>query len=203
MWPRNSDLGGVPRTAHQDLVVSLEVSYLHISEGQLGSTDTEVHLDGYVLPIRGLNVHYSFIDILILNWMLSFPLDLSESRRSGSVIIDSKSRRSPLRGPLIFTQMEFFPVSLERLCPRQLKEKVGWSWVSGFWERPLLWAALGTEGEYSCPGCSGTWCTYSGKRGVLIAVSFAFHDSPDSLTQILLTIPVRWYSDYDIWASLS
>ena len=96
MWPRNSDLGGVPRTAHQDLVVSLEVSYLHISEGQLGSTDTEVHLDGYVLPIRGLNVHYSFIDILILNWMLSFPLDLSQSRRSGSVIIDSKSRRSPL-----------------------------------------------------------------------------------------------------------
>lgn len=203
MWPRNSDLGGVSRRSHQDLVVSLEVSYLHISEGQLGSSDTEVHLDGYVLPIWGLKVHYSFIDILILNWMLSFPLYLSQSRRSGSIITDSKPRRSPLHSPLILTQMEFFPVLLERLCPHQVKEKVGWSWISGFWERPLLGAALGTEGEYSCPGCSGTWCTYSGKRGVLIAVSFAFHDSPDSLTQILLTIPVRWYSDYDIRAILS
>lgn len=47
---RNSDLGGVLGRSHQDLVVSLEVSYLHISEGQLGSSDTEVHLDGYVLP---------------------------------------------------------------------------------------------------------------------------------------------------------
>lgn len=145
MWPRNSDLGGVPRTAHQDLVVSLEVSYLHISEGQLGSTDTEVHLDGYVLPIRGLKVHYSFIDILILNWMLSFPLDLSQSIRSGSVIIDSKPRRSPLRGPLILTQMEFFPVSLERLSPSS----------EGEGGMILSFRILGEASPLSCTGNRG------------------------------------------------
>lgn len=49
----------------------------------------------------------------------------------------------------------------------------------------------GTEGEYSCQDAQGLGAHTLGKEVFLVLCHFAFHDSPDSLTQILLTIPVR------------
>lgn len=67
MGPRNSNLGGVPRTTHQEPGVGHghEASYLQISEGQLGPSDTDVHPDDSTLAVRDFKGHYSFLDILI------------------------------------------------------------------------------------------------------------------------------------------